>query len=54
MVRFYTMRHGDKARYICETGYKLKGKDFATCQFGEWDSKGPVCEQSECRVGLRG
>ena len=49
MVRFYTMNHGDKAKYICETGFKLQGSDYKTCQYGKWVSpkEEPYCEQSK-------
>ncbi|KAK2168007.1 hypothetical protein LSH36_21g02014 [Paralvinella palmiformis] len=47
-VRFYTMRHGDKARYKCNTGYYLVGKEFVTCEYGEWRGQVPTCAPVFC------
>ena len=44
-VRYHGVRHGDKAKYRCNTGYKLVGDTFMTCSYGKWVGKEtPYCD----------
>ncbi|KAK2168060.1 hypothetical protein LSH36_21g11019 [Paralvinella palmiformis] len=47
-VRFYTMNHGDRAKYKCNTGYTLVGDEYVTCQYGKWQGPKPRCEPVYC------
>lgn len=46
MVRYHGVQHGDKAKYKCNTGYKLVGDHTMVCQFGEWIGEKPYCDPS--------
>ncbi|KAK2184378.1 hypothetical protein NP493_268g03054 [Ridgeia piscesae] len=48
LVRFYTMKHGDKAKYTCSTGYELDGDVYAVCLYGKWTGTTPTCNPVYC------
>ncbi|XP_074642636.1 sushi, von Willebrand factor type A, EGF and pentraxin domain-containing protein 1-like [Tubulanus polymorphus] len=48
LVRYHKLRHGHRAKYSCNTGYKLVGSAILTCQFGKWAGNKPYCEPSYC------
>ncbi len=50
MVRYHGVRHGDKAKYRCNTGYKLVGDHFMTCTYGDWTGKVPYCDPSKSPI----
>ena len=47
MVRYYSNMHGAKSKYMCNTGYKLEGDEFLTCEYGQWVGQRPHCSPSE-------
>ncbi len=46
MVRYHGVKHGDKAKYKCNTGFKLVGDTYTTCAYGKWQwkNKRAYCE----------
>lgn len=47
-ARFYSLKHGAKARYRCYLGFKKSaGDEIIHCQFGQWIGKPPTCVTSE-------
>ena len=44
MVRYHGVRHNDKAKYRCNTGFKLVGDHFMTCSYGQWVGQKPYCD----------
>lgn len=54
IVRFHSFNHGDRAKYKCNTGFKLSGEIYLTCHFGNWtDADGhsspPTCKEVHCK-----
>jgi len=49
LVRFHSMRHGDRARYKCNPGFELIGDTYLTCLYGRWTGKVPTCEEGMLR-----
>ena len=47
LVRFHTMRHGDRARYRCNPGFELIGDNYLTCLHGRWTGNVPTCQEGE-------
>ncbi|ESP00264.1 hypothetical protein LOTGIDRAFT_225988 [Lottia gigantea] len=46
---FFTMNHGDRARYFCMEGYRLyQSNKYLTCNFGAWEGVRPYCEENFC------
>ena len=43
LVRFHTLRHGDRARYKCNPGFELRGDTYLTCLHGKWTGNVPTC-----------
>ncbi|GIY32542.1 uncharacterized protein CEXT_576041 [Caerostris extrusa] len=39
---------GRIAKFLCEPGYELAGKRFATCVRGQWNNPIPVCVSRGC------
>ncbi|GFT09870.1 uncharacterized protein NPIL_432661 [Nephila pilipes] len=39
---------GRIAKFLCEPGYELAGKRFATCVKGQWNNPIPVCVSRGC------
>ena len=40
-VRFHSRRHGDRAKYSCDAGFKLNGPEYITCREGKWTEDNP-------------
>ena len=39
-------RPGDRATYVCNSGYELVGNTVRTCQNnGQWSGNKPICER---------
>lgn len=49
MALYRGTKYGDRVRYACNSGHKLIGDQFLTCQGGEWKGNLP-----ECRPGKNG
>ena len=45
LVRFHTLRHGDRARYKCNPGFELVGDTYLTCMHGRWIGNVPTCRE---------
>ncbi|XP_050406402.1 protein lev-9 isoform X1 [Patella vulgata] len=46
---FFNMNHGDRARYFCMEGYRLRNDHrYLTCNFGIWEGPTPQCEENFC------
>ncbi|GAB1599432.1 hypothetical protein Ahia01_000220400, partial [Argonauta hians] len=41
-------KHGDRAKYMCLQGFRLRGDKFMTCQYGRWKGSRPYCEEIFC------
>ncbi|CAH1787575.1 unnamed protein product [Owenia fusiformis] len=48
--RYYSTRHGARAKYKCDTGYELKENKYMQCSYGKWKPMGrmPYCEPLYC------
>lgn len=49
IVRFHSLGHGDRAKYKCNTGFKLAGDTYLTCQYGNWTGATPSCKEVHCK-----
>ena len=47
LVRFHTLRHGDRARYRCNPGFELVGDTYLTCLHGRWTGNVPTCKEGQ-------
>ncbi|XP_029641001.1 sushi, von Willebrand factor type A, EGF and pentraxin domain-containing protein 1-like isoform X2 [Octopus sinensis] len=41
-------KHGDRAKYMCLQGFRLRGDKYMTCQYGRWKGSRPYCEEIFC------
>ncbi|XP_064649036.1 sushi, von Willebrand factor type A, EGF and pentraxin domain-containing protein 1-like isoform X2 [Lineus longissimus] len=48
IVRYHKILHGNKSKYRCMTGFRLKGNSVLTCSYGEWVGDKPYCEPVYC------
>ncbi|CAH1787584.1 unnamed protein product, partial [Owenia fusiformis] len=49
--RYYSVRHGARAKYRCDAGYELKENKYVQCLYGEWKPMGsrmPYCKPLYC------
>ena len=43
IVRYHGVKHNDKARYKCHSGFRLEGDTYLICQKGVWVGRKPIC-----------
>ena len=48
MVRYFNVKHGDRAKYHCNPGFNITGHLYLTCEYGEWEGTPPVCDEGAC------
>lgn len=41
-------KHGDRAKYKCFQGFRLRGDLYMTCRYGRWVGSRPYCEEVYC------
>ncbi|XP_036361159.1 CUB and sushi domain-containing protein 1 isoform X10 [Octopus sinensis] len=41
-------KHGDRAKYMCFQGFRLRGDLHMTCRFGRWVGSRPYCDEIFC------
>ena len=50
MALYRGTKHGDRVRYKCNTGHKLVGDRYLTCDGGEWKGQVPECKAGGCNM----
>lgn len=45
MVIAPKMEHNMKARFKCKDGFKIQGREFIECSYGNWTGEIPICQE---------